>query len=140
MRRTRQRGYHPKVQALVVDDDQDTRDVLRLMLEDAGYAVVEAVDGAEALDVLRASPFPMVVVLDLDLLRLDGIQVLNAVADDAQLADRHAFILVTAVQQRRYRAAADICARLSVPLVLKPFELDTLLADVAAASGSLPSR
>ena len=127
------------VRALVVDDDQDTRDVLRLLLEDAGYAVAEAADGFQTLELLHTSDTPMVVVLDLDLPRLDGIGVLNVVADDARLAARYTFILLTAVQHSRYQTSAEICATLSVPLILKPFDLDTLLDAVATAARRLPS-
>ncbi|HST87378.1 MAG TPA: response regulator [Ktedonobacterales bacterium] len=126
------------MRALVVDDDQDTRVVLRLMLEDASYTVAEAADGIQTLDALRTSVVPMVVLLDLDLPGIDGIAVLRAVADDAHLAARHAFILLTAVQHSRYQAAADVCETLSVPLILKPFNMDTLLDAVATAARHLP--
>jgi hypothetical protein len=46
--------------------------------------------------------------------------------------------LLTAVSHSRYQAAAEICATLSVPLMLKPFNLDALLAAVAAAAHRLP--
>lgn len=126
--------------ALVVDDDQDTRDILRVVLEDSGYAVAEAADGVQALDALRASAVPLVVVLDLDLPRLDGIGVLRAVAADARLSQRHAFVLLTAVAHKRYQAAEEYCATLAVPLILKPFELDELLDTVAGAAHRLPPR
>ncbi|HEV2405990.1 MAG TPA: response regulator, partial [Ktedonobacterales bacterium] len=61
------------MRALVVDDDVDTRDVVRLLLEDVGYVVSEAKDGEQALDMLRASDVPLVVLLDLDLPRIDGV-------------------------------------------------------------------
>lgn len=128
------------VSALIVDDDQDTRDILRVVLEDAGYAVTEAADGVQALDALRASASPLVVVLDLDLPRLDGIGVLRAVADDAHLAARHAFVLLTAVAHKRYQVAEEVCAALAVPLILKPFELDAFLGTVAAAVRRLPPQ
>ena len=127
------------VRALVVDDDQDTRVVLRLVLEDAGYVVAEAADGIQALDALRAGVVPMVVLLDLDLPGIDGIAVLRAVADDARLAARHAVILLTAVQYSRYQAAAEVCETLSVPLLLKPVDIDTILNAVATAARRLPS-
>ncbi|HLJ81265.1 MAG TPA: response regulator [Ktedonobacterales bacterium] len=126
------------VRVLIVDDDTDTRDVLRLIVEDAGYdAVTEATDGLETLAALRAGDVPEVVLLDLDLPRLDGLGVLNAVAADPTLAARYAFILLTALHQSRYQAATEICARLSVPLVLKPFNVDTLLDAVATAARRL---
>lgn len=133
-------GTTRMMSALVVDDDQDTRDILRVVLEDAGYTVAEAADGVLALNVLRASDAPLVVVLDLDMPRLDGLGVLRAVADDARLYERHAFVLLTAVAHKHYQAAAELCATLSVPLVLKPFEVDTLLDALAAASHRVSPR
>lgn len=126
--------------ALVVDDDQDTGDILRIVLEDAGYAVTEASDGVLALDALRASVSPLVVVLDLDLPQLDGLGVLRAVADDARLSERHTFVLLTAVAHKCYQAAEDVCAQLAVPLIFKPFELDTLLDALAVASHRVSPR
>lgn len=128
------------VSTLVVDDDQDSRGVLRIILEDAGYAVLEAADGMQAIEALRASASSLVVVLDLDLPRLDGVGVLQAVAQDAQLSGRHVFILLTAVAQKRYKAAEAVCATLSVPFMLKPFDLDALLDMVAEAADRLPSQ
>ena len=127
------------VQTLVVDDDQDTREVLRLVLEDAGYAVTEATDGVQTIAAIQASGVPLIVLLDLDLPQLDGVEVLRAVARDPRLAAQHSFILLTAVQHSRYQAAEEVCATLSVPLILKPFNLDVLLDAVATAAKRLAS-
>lgn len=94
----------------------------------------------QALDALRTSTSPLVVVLDLDLPRLDGIGVLRAVADDARLSERHAFVLLTAVAHKRYQAAEDVCALLAVPLISKPFEVDALLNALPAASHRVSPR
>jgi CheY-like chemotaxis protein len=126
------------VALLVVDDDRDTREALRATFEGEGYIVTEASDGVEALDVLRASASPLVVVLDLDLPKLDGIGVLQAVYDDAALAARHAFILLTAVAHQRYQAAEATSMELAVPILQKPVELDTLLDAVTQAAEHLP--
>lgn len=77
------------VSALVVHDE-DARYTLRALLEDTGYAVIDAADGVQALDTLRASISPLVVVLDLDLPRFDGMGILWEVADDECLSARHA--------------------------------------------------
>ena|SRR6185437_6827916 len=127
------------VNTLVADDDQDTRDALRFLLEDAGYTVLETSDGSQTLETLQKSDRPMVVLLDLDMPQLDGIAVLETVAQDAQLAARHAFLLLTAVSRKRYEAANDICVALSVPLILKPFDLDVLLDAVATAARRVSS-
>jgi CheY-like chemotaxis protein len=59
---------------LVVDDDQDTREGLRLLLELEGHHVTEAADGAEAL-ALALSGEPEVIFLDIGLPQVDGFHV-----------------------------------------------------------------
>jgi CheY-like chemotaxis protein len=128
----------PTASVLVVEDDKDTRDVLRIVFEDEGYVVAEATDGLKALEVLRASASSLVVVLDLDLPQLDGIQLLRMVAEDASLAARHAFILLTAVSDKRFQEAKAVCAEFMVPVIAKPFELDSVLGAMDAAVHRLP--
>ncbi len=49
----------PTSHVLVIDDDVDVRDIVQIILQDAGYTVTLARDGAAALDVLRhAAPCP----------------------------------------------------------------------------------
>jgi len=58
---------------LVVDDSFTTRELIRSILQSAGYDVTAAVDGADALEKLRAQPFDLV-VSDVEMPRLDGFQ------------------------------------------------------------------
>lgn len=125
------------VQVLIVDDDEPTRAVLRLMLEDEGYVITEAVDGSAALAMLRASSTPLITLLDLDLPHADGLAVLSAVAATPALADRHHFILLTAVSRGRVQETDKICARLGVPVLRKPFEVDDLLCAIATAANEI---
>jgi two-component system, chemotaxis family, chemotaxis protein CheY len=124
---------------LVVEDDRDTRETLHLALEDAGYRVAEAADGLEGLTAIRASKVPLVVLLDLDLPKLSGIEVLQTVAQDRRYVGYHAFIVMTAMSQRQYQAADEIRGELATPLVSKPFDIDTLLDQVASAAHRIPS-
>lgn len=119
---------------LVVDDDRSIRETLRCVLEDEGYAVLEAADGMAALDALRSSPSPAVVLLDLMMPRLDGVGVLNAVARDRRLASQNAYIVITANRYRLDRQANHLLADLQVPVVPKPFDMDALLDAVALAA------
>jgi two-component system response regulator MprA len=63
-----------KPHVLVVDDDKAVRESLRRSLEFNGYAVSLAADGAEALAGLGHGPGPDVVVMDVMMPRLDGIE------------------------------------------------------------------
>src|SRR5437868_13909160 len=57
---------------LVVEDDDVTREGLAIALRQAGYAVVPAANGLEALNALRAGPRPEAILLDMLLPVLDG--------------------------------------------------------------------
>ncbi len=63
---------------LVADDDPSLREILRYTLAQAGFEVVEARDGKEALERIRARP-PALLVLDIMMPELDGLEVCRAV-------------------------------------------------------------
>jgi CheY-like chemotaxis protein len=112
---------------LVVDDEQDIRDALRFILEDAGHEVLEATDGENALQVLRASQSSLVVVLDLLMPRLSGIDVLQQVIADPHMKDRHAYLLMTADNALLRQQADTLLAQVSAQVIGKPFDIDALL-------------
>jgi CheY-like chemotaxis protein len=78
---------------LVMDDDDSIRQLVRMTLEDEGYAVLEAPDGVVGLDVLRSSSEPLVVLLDMRMPRLDGLGVLRTLAAELGIAARHAYVV-----------------------------------------------
>lgn len=61
---------------LVVDDDADWREFLRLSLEDLGYEAIEAANGQEALDSLARQRYG-VMLLDLNMPGMSGFEVLE---------------------------------------------------------------
>src|SRR5690349_18626923 len=61
---------------LVVDDDEDVRELLRRTLAKAGFAVVTAIHGADALRVFRSQPFNMVVT-DVIMPEMDGLELIR---------------------------------------------------------------
>jgi CheY-like chemotaxis protein len=67
---------HPLV--LLVDDDAPLRETLALVLEDAGYRVVQATDGRAALALLATGPAIDALVTDLSMPGLDGVAVIRA--------------------------------------------------------------
>ena len=68
----------PMATVLVVEDDRDIREVLRRYLERAGHAVLTTASGAEALRIVEDGGTDLV-VLDLGLPDVDGLEVLRAV-------------------------------------------------------------
>lgn len=121
---------------LVVDDDQDIREILRFILEDAGYDVLEESDGESALRTLRESQSPLVVLLDLLLPRLSGVDLLKEVVAEPLLKDRHTFVLMTADDTKTRQQADPLLEQLSAQVIGKPFEVDILLEMVARASSA----
>jgi two-component system cell cycle sensor histidine kinase/response regulator CckA len=66
---------------LVVDDEPDVRLIIRRLLDGQGYQVHEAGDGLQALEMVRAAPDLLdLVVSDLAMPRLNGIQLVQAVS------------------------------------------------------------
>lgn len=126
------------VPVLVVEDDDDTREVLRLLLEEAGYDVLEACDGVEGLGVLRASRGPLVVVVDWWMPRMDGLQMLGAAAKLAH-GRCHRYVLLSATYDPRELDRRGLSALLDMTVMRKPFNIDDVLAEVArrAASAAL---
>lgn len=119
---------------LVVEDDVEIRATLRMALEDDGHSVLEAQNGLDALALLRSHQEPMVVLLDLLLPQLSGDAVLKQVAGDSELAGRHRYILLTAAHQSFPASFMGMLKQLGVPIMHKPFDLDTLFETVTEAA------
>ena len=111
---------------LVVDDDPKIRSVLGRGLRFEGYDVQIAVSGQEALELARETPFDLV-VLDLTMPRMDGLEVLKGV----RRAKNDLPILIITARD----AIADRIAGLDSgadDYLTKPFNFDELLAHVRA--------
>jgi class 3 adenylate cyclase/CheY-like chemotaxis protein len=114
---------------LVVDDDEANRYTLSSRLRREGYAnVTTAIDGAQALDLLEAGDFDLV-LLDIMMPRLNGYQVLERLKADPRL--RHVpVIMISAVDEL---ASAVRCIELGAEDYLpKPFDATLLRARVGA--------
>lgn len=125
------------IRILVADDDSPTRDSIRYVLEDAGYQVIEAQDGRSTLEALATSSQPLIALIDLLMPGMQGVDVLRAIRDDALLASRHRYIGMTAGVGPMTPLADALLAQLHGPLLLKPFDIDTLLNAVSDALATL---
>ena len=95
-------GTH--VHVMVVEDDRDTREVVKLLLEMEGMGVTEASDGFEALDRLHklreANPtLPCAIVLDIMMPRCSGPEFRRRQLDDPLIADVPIIVLSAIADQ-----------------------------------------
>ncbi len=101
------------VQILLVDDDEvDVMAVQRAFRERRVLnPITVARDGVEALEILRSHnqpgglPRPLVVLLDLKMPRMDGLELLAAMRDDPRLRDVTVFVLTTSKHDEDIAAA-----------------------------------
>lgn len=103
---------------LLVEDNEDNRDIYTTLLRHVGYDVVEAVDGEHALR-LAAQRTPDVVLLDISLPKLDGWQVARRLKAGADT--RH--VPIAALTAHAYQADREIAAAIGFDAYLaKPVE------------------
>lgn len=102
---------------LIVEDDTLLREAFKILLEDAGYQVIEAGTAAAALD-LATSRLPALVMLDMGLPDRPGIEVVRALRADPGLADTPVIALTGRVGEEERRACLEAgCDRyLSKPI------------------------
>jgi CheY-like chemotaxis protein len=112
---------------VVAEDHADIRFVLKRALEKAGHEVVEVEDGAAALDAVRRHR-PDVLVTDVDMPRMNGLDLCRAIRADADL--RHIpVVLASGSLLPGDTQAAEVGASATL---LKPFLPAQLLACVAS--------
>jgi two-component system alkaline phosphatase synthesis response regulator PhoP len=120
---------------LLADDDPDVVEVVSILLEDEGYEIVTAKDGAEALEKIKLES-PDLVILDLLMPRVDGFAVFNMLRDPSyERWSKVPVIILTSVREevsnRRYELETgwrmDYAAYLE-----KPADPDLLLETVSS--------
>jgi CheY-like chemotaxis protein len=125
---------------LVADDDRDILSLVALGLERSGYRVVQASDGAEALEVaLREQPD--LAVLDLMMPRMTGLEVTLGLRDDERTRDLPVILLTARVQETDVQAglAAGATAHVAKPFSLSELckQVEVLLAARLTASAGM---
>lgn len=115
-----------KQKILIIDDEPDIRDVLKITLECEGYEVIEAVDGVDGLEKVHKKS-PDLVILDYKMPKMDGHEVCQILKKDILL--RHMPIIMltgkgeTQDKVKGINAGAD-------DYIVKPFEPMELVARI----------
>ena len=114
---------------LIVEDHQDTLKSLFIILTDAGYSVLTAENGAQAVDLLGHGLHPRLILLDLMLPRVSGWEVLKFLREDPGLREVPVVVLTA-------RDAVDAHAVAVDAVLTKPIESATLLETIERVLGS----
>jgi DNA-binding NtrC family response regulator len=113
---------------LVVDDDQSSRDLLARILASAGHRVTALSDGREAVAALDSGEPPDLVVSDIRMAEMDGLQVIDAFRERAPDTP---VILVTAFGN--IDGAVEAIRRGATDYLSKPYDVDAIQLVVARA-------
>ena len=110
---------------LVVEDTEDSREVLGALLEIEGYRVAYAVDGQDALDKLEQGLRPCLIILDVSMPRMNGIEFRRAQVADERFREIPV-ILYSAVHEVTW-----LYPSLDATVCRKPVDVDHILQLVA---------
>lgn len=116
---------------LVIDDSMMVRKQVGNALRTQGYAVVEAVDGVDALEKLEATPDARLVVCDVNMPRMNGLEFLEQLS--ARKSAPPVVMLTTEGQPELMQRAKALGA---VGWLVKPFKPELLLATAKKLTGT----
>ena len=117
---------------LIVDDSASIRQMVTFTLKGAGYDVTDAVDGKDALDKLSRTPDVCMIVTDLSMPNVDGIQLIRAVRG----GNSHKFIpIVMLTTESLESKKQEGKAAGATGWIVKPFRPEQLVAVVKKVLG-----
>ncbi|MBC7386306.1 MAG: response regulator [Cryobacterium sp.] len=117
------RNYEtPKNTILIVEDDEVLRDTVRDILEQEGYEVNGAENGRDALFLMRSRMKPSLVLLDLEMPKMNGIEFLRIVNQDDAISSIPILLVSAKANASNSHGLAGY--------LQKPLDLHTLLARV----------
>ena len=111
---------------LTIDDSKTIRDMLMLTLAEAGFDVLQAVDGQDGLDVLVNEQVD-VVITDINMPRMDGYEVIRQLRSDPSHKTTPILVLTTESEAEKKNLAREAGA---TGWMVKPFDPDRLVATV----------
>jgi two-component system chemotaxis response regulator CheY len=117
---------------LVVDDSETVRQVLQLTLSNAGFDVIEAEDGDDALEKLASAPAVDMLITDLNMPNMDGLELIQKIREDGKHRFTPIVMLTTESSEEKKRAGREAGAS---GWIVKPFKPEQLLKVVKMVLG-----
>ena len=121
-----------RVHALVADDEPHIGRIIKMKLEQGPFRVTLAFDGREAMDALEREGDVGLVLLDLMMPRLSGLDVLARMRRDPRFANVPCIVLTAAGQEQHHERAIELGAS---EFLTKPFSPKKLYARAAELAG-----
>jgi two-component system chemotaxis response regulator CheY len=115
---------------LTIDDSKTMRDMLMLTLSDAGYDVIQAIDGQDGIDVLGDDKVD-VVITDINMPKMDGYEVIRNLRSNPTHKSTPILVLTTESDTEKKNLARDAGA---TGWMVKPFDPDQLVATIRKVS------
>jgi two-component system, chemotaxis family, chemotaxis protein CheY len=116
---------------IVVDDSRTARQQVVQALVDDGYEVIEAIDGSDGLNKIKANPDTALVIVDVNMPRMNGLEMLSAAK--ASGPGGVAFLMLTTeAQPELVQQAKALGAK---GWIVKPFKPDLLRSAVTKLAG-----
>ncbi len=97
-----------EILVLVVDDSPSVRHMTSKVIKSAGWNVVTAKDGAEALDLLKDGTMPNVILTDVEMPRMDGYELVSAVLRDERFCEIPVVFITSRVSEKHRERAAEL--------------------------------
>lgn len=120
-----------KKRILVVDDERELVDLLKIRLQANGYEVLAGYDGKEGLEKARKEA-PDLIILDLMLPKMDGYKVCGLLKADTRYSKIPIIMFTARAQEEDRKLGEEVNAD---AYVTKPFEPNTLLSEVKKLLG-----
>lgn len=117
---------------LVVDDSETVRQVLQLTLSNAGFDVIEAEDGDDALKKLSGAAAVDMLITDLNMPNMDGLELIRKIREDSKHRFTPIVMLTTEASEEKKRAGREAGAS---GWIVKPFKPEQLLKVVKMVLG-----
>ncbi len=118
---------------IVVDDAATVRQQVGMALKQAGYDVLEATDGQEGKTLIDKTPDAAMVICDVNMPRMNGLEMLEALKQSGRLAKLPVIMLTTEGQPQLMQRAKAAGAK---GWMVKPFKANLLVATVQKLTGA----
>ncbi|HEY0461504.1 MAG TPA: hybrid sensor histidine kinase/response regulator [Pyrinomonadaceae bacterium] len=121
------------LKVMVVDDSPSVRHITSKLITNAGWEVVLAKDGLEALEALEAAEMlPDIVLTDVEMPRMDGYELLSSIRNHAHLCGIPVIMITSRASEKHHQKAVELGVS---EYLTKPFDDSVLIEKIKILSG-----